>query len=131
MKKSQLKKIIKEEISKVLNEDINQSKLGDIARLMKRSGIDVLDDEDNEEILKALNYPSDYSNEYKANMIIDYLGDHYSIEGSPEEFKKNLLIVLSKTKPEIVEPGTRIGTISREEGDTFYKLTKDLGPFRV
>ena len=130
MKKSQLRNIIKEEISKVLNEDINQSKLGDIARLMKRSGIDLID-EDNEEILKILNYPSDYGNEYKANKIIDFLGDYYSIEGSPEEFKKNLLIVLSKTKPEIVEPGTRIGTISREEGDEFYKLTKDLGPFRI
>jgi len=98
MKKSQLRKIIKEEISKVLSEDtnhINQSKLINIELLLKLFvGIDGFDDEDNEEILKALNYPSDYSNEYKAKMIIDYLGDHYSIEGSPEEFKEELLNVI-------------------------------------
>ena len=74
MKKSQLRKIIKEEISKVLSEDtnhINQSKLINIELLLKLfAGIDGFDDEDNEEILKALNYPSDYSNEYKAKILL-------------------------------------------------------------
>ena len=80
-------------------EYVNQSKLKDIEQLMIRyidgPWIGSLDDEDNEEILKILNYPSnDYSNEYKANKIIDFLGDHYSVKGSPEEFKAELLNII-------------------------------------
>jgi len=129
MKKSQLKKIIKEEISKVLKEDVNQSKLKDIEQLVIRyidgPQIDGLDDEDNEEILKILNYPSnDYSNEYKVNKIIDFLGDYYSLKGSPEEFKAELLNIIKEETSNKLKEDQFVG----KDGEFFEIDPEDLAP---